>query len=96
MSLDNGVFILILKSENPNYEYEYRVAHAHAMENIFQDPDTLIETFQNSNIHYDQRTAKNEATKIDYLEATEYGVAILNQFTEYTWSDIANITGVIW
>lgn len=96
MSLDNGVFILQLKSKNPYSNYEYRVSLLHAMENVFNDPEMLIDSFNNSKIYYDFEQAKKIANKLDLVNETEYGVGLLQQFKDHYWSDIEDIIGVSW
>lgn len=90
MSADNGIYIIRLKSMLDGYEHAYRIAHLFAIENILNDPHKVYGAFCESQVIHDFKQVITSANELEDNLRTEYGICIINQYKNDTWSDFVN------
>lgn len=86
MSMDNGIYILRLKSETEGFDYF--VIHSHAIENAFNSFQDLYRSFHDSIIFPDEKKAFVFAQMLQDKYQTEHGVLMITDFEEITWTDL--------
>ena len=95
MSANDGVYLIKFRSMVAGIEHCYRIAHLYAVENIYRHPVHLYNAFCDSDVYQDYKDAYKKAHDIDKEEKSEFGVMIINQYSEKTWSDLVDETRVL-
>lgn len=88
MSMDNGIYILKLRSSSEK-EYEYRVREIFAVGNIFKDMKVLYNAFAECYAYDNFHDAKQAAVELD--EMTEYEIRVIDHYSGMTWAGIAQL-----
>ena len=97
MSADNGIYILVTKSDDGEDGVEYRVKHAQAIENLYYRPighpdygdakfvpQEAFSFFGNCEVFYDKSYAHNAAHMLsEGCEILEYGIQELKHQDQY-------------
>lgn len=94
MSADNGIYILVTKSNTPGMDNEYRVAYLFGIDNIYGDFDDvtgkyepnvemILNCFNGCHVFHYMDFALESALQLEDIHPnTEYGICVISEFKD--------------